>query len=546
MKHIFLHKIAFNLLLIAGLAILFSACKKSEDATEAPRIFKPGELSVIAGETSAKLNWAKPLVSAGRAYTYQIDFAKDLQFTTIVYSASTSSLEYTVTETNLKVREKYYARIKAVATDEQPESKYVVSSQFSLTGTQRFLPVRNPEVLETSVTLRFKPAEGFTSIVITPASGTATTVTLSATDATNGFKVIPGLSPATAYTAELFIGTVSKGFVTFTTQAVTVYNGGVLSAGEDLATVISTAANGAVIGLNPGTYNLPAVLNLTNRSITLKSTSGKPSDTKVTLKGFALFGNGSGLKVSGIDFDGSGMNAATYFVDIPASAGNTTATFTNLIVENCYIHGIGTSIIRGDRSTVNSYTIGEITFKNSLIYDITGSSSYYVFHIDEMLFTSLTISECTFYNVGPGLVNFKTTTTPGIVPTVTISNSTFNNIGSAGLYLFMNSGANPVNFSMSNTIVANAPKSSTLLGLINATASSGLTLNVSRSNFYNLMTATTGGTALALPAAATTSSNLAVNPGWDTSNTKFYIPVGSALLTASATGTPIGDPVWAQ
>jgi hypothetical protein len=540
MKNSIFFKVTVSLLLAAVLAIVISSCKKNE-ATEAPRIFKPGELSVIAGETSAKLTWAKPLVSTGKSYTYQVEISSDLQFTDIIHTATTTTLEYTITESNLKVREKYYARIKALAIDDQPESKYTVSSQFSLTGTQRFLPIYTPKVKETSVTLYFKKGVmDFTSIVVTPASGAPNTVSVSSADWDAKNKTITGLSPATAYSVELFTGTVSKGYLTFNTLAITNYSV-VLSSGADLTTAINSAANGAIIGLNPGVYDLPNIVSLNNRTITLKSTSSEPSDTKVTSKGFYLFGNGSGLKVSGIDFDGGASN---YFVDIPASTGNTTATFTSLIAENCYIHNFFTSIIRGDRSTVNSYTIGEITFRNCRIYDITGSSSYYVFHIDEMLFTSLNISECTFYNIGPGLINFKTTTTPGIVPTVNIGNSTFNFIGSAGLYLFMNAGANPVNFSMTNTIAANAPKSSTLLGLINATAPSGLTLNISRSNFYNLMTAVIGGTALTFPAAATTSSNLSINPGWRTSDTQFPIAEDSALQTASGTGTPIGDPLW--
>lgn len=542
MKTIYLFfKKTCNLLLIGGSILLLHSCKKDEkQPTDPAQIFKPGSLSVQSGETSAKITWVKPLLSAGRAYQYKLDFSTDSLFSTTVFTTTLNTLEYVVTEANLKVRTNYYARIKALATDQQPESKSVTSSKFSLTGIQLFFPISNKDIKETGLTLKFKPTEGLSSIVLTPKTGAPVTVTLSAADALAGFKAVTGLSVETAYSAELFAGTSSRGYVTFTTLPLTVYTT-ILSAGADLAAAINSAANNAVIGLSPGTYNMPAIVTITNKTITLKSTSYEPGDTKVTLKGFALFGNGAGLKAAGIDFDGT-SNTSTYFMDINNVTGNLAANFTTLTLDNCYIHGLGTSVLRGDRSTVNSYVFDNITVRNCKIYDITGSSAYYVFHLDKVIFNSINISESTFYKVGPALINFKTTTTPGIIPAININYCTFNNMGITG-NLLMNAGANPVSFTMKNSIVANAPFTGTLTSLISATAATA-TINVSNCNTYNLLTALTGGTPLTFPSNTAGTNNLTLDPGWSAGTTVFTLPVGSVLRTAGTASTQLGDPQW--
>lgn len=529
------------------MALALNACKKSDDQPDEPaRLFKPSEVKITSGETQAKLTWTVPLMATGKTLKYNIDFSTDSTFATIKYSTTSDTAGVTVTEDNIPVRTKYYARIKANATADQPESKYVRSSVFQLSGTQLFLAVRDNDIKETNITLRFKPTVGLSSIVLTPATGAAVTTSLSTADAAAGIKTISGITAGLLYSAELFDGTKSKGLVTFTTLLPTNYTVK-LNPGDDLAAAITNAANGAIIGLNPGTYTLATTSFITQKTITLKSTSGNPTDTKVNYKEIDLEGTGAGVTLSGIEFDGT-AGAALYFINFIGSqaANGSAATFTNVVVENCIVHGATTAFLRGDRGTAaRDFKITNITVNNSIVYDmgLNGSSAYYTFHVNKMQFNTISVSKSTFYNAGPGLVTASTTYAGDVVPTVAISNSTFNGFGGNAKYALLDASANPIKFTILNSILANTPKSGTVNAAAIRATGAGSTLGISNSNYFNLSSALTGGTALTF-ATATLTSNQTQNLGWSATTTDFTLPANSTLRTAGNTGSSIGDPRW--
>lgn len=529
------------------MALALNACKKSEDQPDEPaRLFKPSEVKITSGETQAKLTWTVPLMATGKTLKYSIDFSTDSTFATIKYSATSDTAGVTVTEDNIPVRTKYYARIKANATADQPESKYVRSSVFQLSGTQLFLAVRDNDIKETNITLRFKPTLGLSSIVLTPTTGAAVTTSLSTADAAAGIKTISGITAGVLYSAELFDGTKSKGLVTFTTLLPTNYSVK-LNPGDDLAAAITNAANGAIIGLNPGTYTLATTSFITQKTITLKSTSGNPTDTKVNYKEIDLEGTGAGVTLSGIEFDGT-AGAALYFINFIGSqaANGSAATFTNVVVENCIVHGATTAFLRGDRGTAaRDFKITNITVNNSVVYDmgLNGSSAYYTLHVNKMQFNTISVSKSTFYNAGPGLVSASTTYAGDVVPTVAISNSTFNGFGGNAKYALLDASANPIKFTILNSILANTPKSGTINAAAIRATGAGSTLSISNSNYFNLSSALTGGTVLNF-GTATLTSNQTQNLGWSATTTDFTLPANSTLRTAGNTGSAIGDPRW--
>ncbi|NTE04907.1 DUF4957 domain-containing protein [Agrobacterium tumefaciens] len=529
------------------MALALNACKKSDDQPDEPaRLFKPSEVKITTGETQAKLTWTVPLMATGKTLKYNIDFSTDSTFATIKYSTTSDTAGVTVTEDNIPVRTKYYARIKANATADQPESKYVRSSVFQLSGTQLFLAVRDNDIKETNITLRFKPTVGLSSIVLTPATGAAVTTSLSTADAAAGIKTISGITAGVLYSAELFDGTKSKGLVTFTTLLPTNYTVK-LNPGDDLAAAITNAANGAIIGLNPGTYTLATTSFITQKTITLKSTSGNPTDTKVNYKEIDLEGTGAGVTLSGIEFDGT-AGAALYFINFIGSqaANGSAATFTNVVVENCIVHGATTAFLRGDRGTAaRDFKITNITVNNSIVYDmgLNGSSAYYTFHVNKMQFNTISVSKSTFYNAGPGLVTASTTYAGDVVPTVAVSNSTFNGFGGNAKYALLDASANPIKFTILNSILANTPKSGTVNAAAIRATGAGSTLGISNSNYFNLSSALTGGTALTF-GTATLTSNQTQNLGWSATTTDFTLPANSTLRTSGNTGSSIGDPRW--
>lgn len=526
---------ACHCFLLAALVLGFSSCKKEEQPSEAPRIFKASEIKIVSSENSAKLTWTAPLFTGAHKYTYTVDFSTDSLFSTTDFTAQTDTTGYIVNEGDLKLRIKYFARVKANATATQPESKYMVSSGgFKIVGTQLLRDdLTNPR--ENSVTLYYSTVPETAKIVLTPEGGAAITTILTATDISSKNITIAGLNSSTNYVAELFSGTKSYGYLTFVTPAPTAYAIKV-NPGDNLATIIANAADNAVIGLEDGTYDLPLVTTLAGKTITLKGVNDNPANVKVNFKGFTLLGTGSGLVVSGINFDGETYNA-TYFCDLTSANSNKNeAIFKTVKATNSWIHGIGTAIVRCDRGTL--FTMEDLNFSNCLIYDISGAN-YYLFHMDKLAYKSLTISNSTIYNSSPGLISARTVM-PGTPAEIAIRNCTINNVGFNNHYLLINAAANPVNFSFRNSILANGPLSGTILGVLNSTAGSS-SISFINNNTFNLKTAI-GGTTLPLPGAA--SQGQTVDPGWNAATVRFNFPAGSLLWTSSTSGGPLGDPRW--
>ncbi|MCX2453984.1 DUF4957 domain-containing protein [Pedobacter sp. PLR] len=527
--------IACHCFLFASSALFVSSCKKDETPTAAPRIFKPSEIKVVASESSAWLSWKAPLFTGDNPYSYTVDFSTDSLFSTTEFSGKTDSAGFTVKEGELKLRLKYFARIKANATATQPESKYMLSSGFKIVGKQLFRADKIT-VRDNSVDLGFLEVPAGSKIVLTPETGTAITVTLGTADLAKKSVTIPGLMASTKYTAELFSGTSSNGYLTFTTSAPVVYTVKITPA-DNLAGIIATAADNAVIGLEDGTYELPALVNLAGKMITLRSVNDNPEKVKVNGKGFTLTGTGAGLSFSGINFDGTAYSSL-YFCDLISSGTGVASTFKNVRFENSWIHGISTAIVRADRNTL--FVMNELEINRCKIYDISGTS-YYLFHLDKLAFKSLKITKSTIYNSSPGLVNCKTTMA-GAAPEVSISECSINNIGFAGMYTLIIAAANPVTFSMKNSIIANAPRSGTVAGLTSITSGASVT-TFEYNNTFNLKTSNTNGTDLPLPAGAKLGQT--VDPGWNANTTQFTLPAGSVLLKSNSSGGQVGDPRWA-
>ncbi len=533
----------YGLLFFVIASCLSGSCKKDPNGgLVAPRIFKPSGLSIKTGETSAKITWETPLLSSGLQLTYTAEFSQDTTFASSEFALTLDTTGVTVTDDKLQIRKKYYVRIKANAYGDQPESKWAISPGFSITGEQLFLPIRDVEVKETSITLRWKPNPELTKIVLKPDGGASVDYPLSSSELSSGVKVITGLNAGVNYTAELFLDAKSKGILSFSTPVATVYSV-ILNPGDDLAAAITAAADNAVIGLNPGTYNASgAGFSFLKKTLTIKSTSGNPSDTKILFKEFTLSGTGAGLILSDVECDGTGPGGS-YFINLTGAVSNSEiAAFTKVNINNCIIHGASTSFFRGDRgSNAGDYSMDEIAIKNCVIYDIGASSSYICFHLSKLQFNTMTVTKSTFYTFGSAL--FASSTVLPKVPVVTFDYCTFNNFGSQNKYVLVDVGDNPITVNIKNSIIGNVPMpaQSVQNAAIRANGA-GSTLIFNNNNVFNFNNAS--GVALTFPSATTQIGNQSINLGWTSATTDFTLPAESVLRTVSNVGTAIGDPRW--
>jgi hypothetical protein len=541
-----MNRITINILswLLLVVAVYSLSCKKDvNDGLEPPRLFKPQGISVKTTATTATVSWNAPILSGGVPLSYTAEFSQDSTFASSEFTIETDTTNIEVSDEKIQLRKKYFVRIKANAYENQPESKWVSSSAFAVNGEQWFYPIRDVELNETSVILRWMPNPQLTTITLFPNKGTLVTHTLTAGELSSGAVKISGLISDTTYIAELFLGTKSKGILTFKTPAPTVYSV-VLNAGDDLAAAITNAANNAVIGLKPGMYSAGSTnFNLVQKTVTIKSISNNPSDTKVNFKEFTLRGNGAGINLEGIELDGT-ASAAGYFINLTGVAADAEkCAYTQVSISNCIVHAATTSFFRANRgAAAGDYTMNQIIIKNTLVYDIGSALNYTCFHLDKLAFNTMQVSKSTFYNIGRQLLTASTVLTAA--PTITFDYCTLNNFGASNLNALLNAGSNPVKFNMTNSIVANIPRTGATVKteLMNATGAT-TAIVFSNSNYFNLTNGTT--TASTFPTSKITMvGNNNINLGWTTSTTDFTLPVNSELRTVSSAGGAIGDPRW--
>jgi len=547
---------------INGLAIIFLfailalSCEKDKEESFAPdRIFTPGRISATSNETNAKLEWSSSLYLSDSA-TYVVEVGRDSLLTgTIDYTTETKALSLTITDKNIQIKTKYFARIKAKGQGTAADAKWEYSPSFGIKGEQIFQNVLDADLKDKSVLLKWRTMPGLTKIVLTPAVGTPIDVALDAADVTAMQKLITGLTPKMAYLAEIFQGTLSKGITGFVTKEPSIYTV-VLTSADNLVTAVANAANGDVIGLQPGTYNCvdntSAYVNLVvaQKSITIQSVSNNPTDTKVNFKEVTVKGTGAGITLKGIEFDGT-LGAAAYFLNL---AGMTTdaeaATFTSIIVDNCIVKNVANCFIRADRgANASDHKINLIKVSNSIASNSATASTYVFFTINKLQFSKLELVNSTFHSMGRAFVSCNATLTSP-KPTILIDQCTINNFGSGGTsrnYTIFDANANPVDLTIQNCIIANAPITGQTLG--NAAVRAGAattTMLFSNNNTFNLTNGASPAVALTFPAAMTMQNNKTIALGWDGTTTNFTLPVGSELRTSSTTGGPIGDPRWAQ
>lgn len=446
-----------SLLYILMATFVLAACKKNEEENLEPaRIFKAGEISISAGETSAKLKWVVPILSAGKPLTYTVDFSTDQSFSTIAFSKVVDTAGITVTDENLQIKTPYYARVKANAFQDQPESKYTISSSFQITGLQLFRTVTEADLTRNSVTLRFTATTGLSSIVLKPATGNSITTTLTSTDAAAGFKTITGLNSASTYTATLQLGNRAVGSIDFTTLPGLPTGADVvtLNATDDLAAKIQAAtASTRFVLLQGSKYNSDATVVLpAGLDISIIGEAG-PVKPIVSLSLITLPAVGGKLHFENVDITGYANGDATttkrqYLINQSAAS-----TMSQVSFENCTIRNLVNTPFRLQGS--NTITVNNFIVNKCIVDDISnnGSNGAYALvntNVATGKVNNITITNSTFSNIGFGLILH--TNAPSL--TVAVENNTFYNVtGDARYMIDYNAQLVSTSFSFKNNIV---------------------------------------------------------------------------------------------
>lgn len=545
-----------NGLLFIMLCIAIASCKKDEfdPSVDLSRQFLPTELKIDAKETQVRISWSRALFTTSSdsvSYTVLVSTDSTFASTSEIITKVTDTASIILTDDDLVVKQKYFALIKTNGRGTTADSKWGRTPAFSITGEQIFSPVLPSEIKDKSVILRWRNTLDLTKIRLIPATGSVMEIALTPSDITDNFKLITGLTPQTSYTAEIYQGTKLKGTTTFVTPEPSIFTV-ILDPGADLIAAVNDAANGDVIGLNPGVYNAEANLVFAQKNVTIQSVSGNPGDTKVNFKEVVLAGSGAGAVLKGIEFDGAAYSAS-YFINLVGGVGNDAgaATFSSIVVDNCNVHNLANCIMRANRAANGDHKINSIKFTNSKAYDISPGASYVTFTLEKLEFKTMELSNSTFYNIGRTFISAGTTLPSSATkPSVLIDQCTFNNFGSGGSnrnYLIIDANANPIDFVLRNSILANSPMTGGAIGnaALRATASTSM-VSVTNNNIFKLTNGASPAVDLTFPNYATPANLKTIDLGWTASTTDFSLPADSDLRTSGTTGGVIGDPRWAK
>jgi hypothetical protein len=474
-----------NALILAAAAFTWMSCKDTESEELAlSRRFRPAIFDITGTETFATIAWSPSLFSTPGDVEYQVEISKTQDFSNVDFSTTTASTEVTLLDTDLAIRQEYYARVKAIGKDGANDSNWLVSEPFQITGEIFILPVNESDVVVDAAVINWQPEEVLTKVVITPAGGTPTEREISVQEATDGEKVIDGLAQNTVYTVEIFKGNVPKGSVTFQTKPS--YEGSTIidltqitDKPSILADTLPDIASGSVVLLKRGeTYEIGS-LSL-DRSVTI--TSG--ADFIPELATIEITNSFNLVAASAIDslvFKDLNMRGADFGGDYAFNI-NQEGTIGTVRFENVRAHrfrGLFRMQTGGAGTHVEDYTVSNCVIDSLREYAVAWSNN-------SNSFANIRIVNSTIYKARRVISH----SSPGS-NTIAIENCTFNEAPSGGAegaeanYFIdlgsTNNSANPI--LITNCIIGrgwNEGAGDYVLGI-----RSGGTTNVSVTNSYS-------------------------------------------------------------
>lgn len=378
-------------------ALLFvTACKK-EEVPAPTRLFRPVASNPLISEANFILaSWTA--IKGTTSYTLQVsrDTFRTIDRSIEVKDTSTYLIE------GLKWDQLYQVQVRANAADS------AFNSRFSNLGTIR--TPKFPTILKsptfsdvTDEAIRVSWTNGgatVTSIkvLLSPDSTLVKDVELNATDVSNQFKVISGLTSNTSYIIMLYSGSALRGYDIYTTKApltgtiVDLRN--ITDRPNVLTDTLPLISAGSTVLLKRGfTYNIAIGVPL-SKAVTIQSGADLTVTVPAKLYFTSAFNFAAGSSIDYINFkevDLVGASVtANYVFNTTASANvgtmsfencraeifrgfvrfqSGTSTITNFSINNCIIDSIGGfSVLQIGSSTATTLKVENVSFKNSTIY----------------------------------------------------------------------------------------------------------------------------------------------------------------------------------
>jgi len=382
----------------------FVACV-DENELQLPYLFRPINVNVELNKTVATVTWAK--VDSAVSYTVQIS-TDGVNFTNPDVDTLITTTSFTK---ELAGETDYYVRVRANALTDEKNSKFNVlqfrtpaENIFQGFGIQNNTGKLIPAYMTDyqTLTVSWVPGANVTHLILSAEEITRRdSVTVSASEAAAGRKIISGLSKANWY-VKIYNGKIQRG------KTYGLVEGDVLvEAGQDLAAAITNATAGQVILVKPGavyamggsTFRIGKNVKVRGLSTTnlpvMSMTAGTPTSTSSML-GFVDGSSIDYVKFENVIFSG-------YCDNNPAQTkigylinNNLMTNVKNLSFTNCKLQNFGNTPFRVQAN--KNQVIDTLNLVGCVVNDIGFSSTYAIVNSNSADFiNNINMSYCTFY-----------------------------------------------------------------------------------------------------------------------------------------------------
>lgn len=419
-KNIFLTTLIVSLLL----SLLVSCEKdKNDEETQLPYLFRPVGLDVQMVKTKATISWYA--VDNAQSYTVQIS-SDSLTFENIVVDDTVVSSPFSV---ELQGNTLYSVRIKANGVSSEQDSKFNIYGTVRTPEENLFNDYTSMMNEQGSALVKWQPGNSVTSLVFKATGLSDKNFSISADELTAGTKTCTGLANG-AYTVEIYNNQFKRGV----TQ-VTIEGDYFISNGDNLATVISSAASGSVVIVRPGTYNMGASALNIDKSIKIKGLyinnlpvlyMDAAASTTAGMFNISTTATLDYLRFENIDFSGYIGNVAGSRIGYLFNQ-STGCTVTEIRFTNCNMHNLGNTPFRVQGTAVKS--IESLIFEGCKMNDIGYGSVYAIVNNNvASTINNIRFKNCTIYNFAGSIVLHTSMPSNSVV----LENCSFNEITTSG------------------------------------------------------------------------------------------------------------------
>jgi len=414
----------YALLILAIISIIVS-CKKEENTeSELPRLFRPAGVSMNLNKFTLTMSWYA--VDGASAYVVQIS-NDSLLFENIIISDTVFTNIYTK---QLGGNMLYSVRIKALGSNKESDFKICGIIR---TPTENIFVEKNSYLIDKgTIIVSWSKGKNVTHLLIKAPGFDYRTVELTDNDTLNGFKIVNDL-PNNIYTIEIYDNFFKRGYI-----KIKVDGDYFVSPGDNLQSIIGGAASGSLIYLKPGAYNAGSATININGNITIKGLypdtipilfMDDAASNTANMFNIAKTSKINKILFENIDFAGFTMNNPSGGKKIGYLFNQSSECNVDTIMfYNCKIRNLGNTPFRLKDPSVK--TISLLSFNNCIIYDIGYASTYALVNnnVATGTISNIEFKNSTIYNFTGSIILHNNNNSNSVI----LENCTFNEISTSG------------------------------------------------------------------------------------------------------------------